>query len=54
MRLFNHLYMNMFFRKAIFLCLCVMPFCIVSENGFAASAKERCEAEWVAVNVSAC
>ena len=39
MPLFSHLRRNLFFRKAI---LCIIPFCVFSENGFAASAKERC------------
>jgi hypothetical protein len=43
MLLFNHMGMNLFFRKAIFLCLCVMPFCIVSEHGFAATGYEKCK-----------
>jgi hypothetical protein len=45
---------TLFFRKAIFLYLCIISFSVVSGNAFSASARERCEAEWVNTSVAAC
>jgi hypothetical protein len=45
---------TLFFRKAIFLYLCIISFSLFSGNGFAGPAYEKCQNEWIPFHVGLC